>query len=47
MIKKVGSKYVLYSKDGTKRLGTYDSKEAALKRERQINYFKHQADKHK
>lgn len=40
MIKKKGNKYVLKSKDGTKTLGTYNTKEEALKRERQIQYFK-------
>lgn len=42
MIRKVGDKYVLYSKDGKKKLGTYGSREAAKKREKQIQYFKHQ-----
>lgn len=41
MIKKVGHWYVLFSKDGTKRLGTYKTKEEAEKRERQVQYFKH------
>lgn len=41
MIKKEGDKYVLYSKDGTKVLGIYDTKKQALERERQIQYFKH------
>lgn len=41
MIKKVGSKWVLYSHDGSKRLGTFMSRAAAVKREREINYFKH------
>ena len=45
MIKKVGSKYVLYSKSKKnghrKRLGTFASRAAAMKRERQIQYFKH------
>lgn len=45
MIKKVGKKYVLYSKskkDGhRKRLGTFGSRTAAMKREKQIQYFKH------
>lgn len=41
MIKHEGSKWVLYSKDGSKKLGTFDSKEAAEKREREIQYFKH------
>lgn len=39
MIKKQGDKYVLMSKDGTKKLGegTY---EEMVKREKQVNYFK-------
>lgn len=40
MIKKQGTKYILYNKSGTKKLGSYKTKAAALKRERQINYFK-------
>ena len=40
-IRKQGSKYVIYSKDGKKKLGTYDSRKAAEKRLRQIEYFKH------
>ena len=42
MIRKVGEKWVLFSSDGKKQLGEFDSKEAALKRERQIQFFKHQ-----
>ncbi len=41
MIKKEGNKYILYSKDGSKKLGVYHTKEEALKRERQIRFFKH------
>lgn len=41
MIKKEGSQWVLYSKDGSKKLGTFDSKEEAEDREREIQYFKH------
>lgn len=45
MIRKVGNKYVLYSRKKTKgkrrRLGTYGSRKAALKRERQVEYWKH------
>jgi hypothetical protein len=41
MIVKRGNKYCLYSHDGSKKLGEFDSKEAAQKREKQINYFKH------
>lgn len=40
-IRKQGSKYVIYSKDGSKKLGTYDTKKAAKKRLRQIEFFKH------
>lgn len=40
MIKKEGNKYILYSKDGSKELGSFDTEEEALKREREINYFK-------
>jgi len=35
-------KWVIYSHDYKKKLGTYDSKEAATKRLREIEYFKHQ-----
>ena len=35
-----GSKWVIMSKDGSKQLGEYDTKEDALKRLRQIEYFK-------
>jgi len=40
-IRKQGEKYVIYSKDGKKKLGTYDSRKAAEKRLGQIEYFKH------
>lgn len=40
-IKQEGSQWVLYSSDGSKKLGSFPSKEAAMKRERQIQYFKH------
>ena len=40
-IKKEGSKWILYSKSKHKKLGTFATKKAALKRERQIQYFKH------
>ena len=36
------TQYALYSKDGKKRLGSWGSKAAAEKRERQVQYFKHQ-----
>ena len=40
MIIKKGSKYVLMSKDGTKKLGDFKTKKEAMHREKQINYFK-------
>ncbi|HLD00692.1 MAG TPA: hypothetical protein VJC39_03020 [Candidatus Nanoarchaeia archaeon] len=40
VLKKEGYKWVLYSKDGQKVLGTFRTKKDALKRERQIIYFK-------
>ncbi len=41
MIIKQGSKFVLKSRDGSKTLGTFETKEQAVKREKQINFFKH------
>lgn len=35
-------KWIVYNHDYTKKLGTYGSKEEAVKRLRQIEYFKHQ-----
>lgn len=40
-IKKVKGGFQLRSKDGKKNLGTYPTKAGALKRERQVQYFKH------
>ena len=40
-IVKVGSKFRLVSKKSGKNLGTFDTKEEAKKRERQVQYFKH------
>jgi hypothetical protein len=40
MIRKKGNKFVVYSKKG-KRLSKPVSKKAALKRLRQVEYFKH------
>lgn len=40
MIVKKNNKYYLYSKDGKKILGRFETKEDAEKREKQINYFK-------
>lgn len=45
MVKRENSKYVLYSKDGKKKLGTFLTKEAAQKREKQIIYFKNKGKK--
>lgn len=44
MIRKQNKKYQVVSKEG-KVLGTYDTREEALKRLRQIEYFKHQEKK--
>lgn len=42
MIIKRKGKYYLFSKDGGKKLGgPYNSRDEALKREKQVNYFKH------
>lgn len=42
MIKKIGaSKWRLYSHDGKKNLGTFGSRAAAKKHEREVQYFKH------
>ena len=40
-IKKVGSKFQLVSKKAGKPLMKPGSKEAAVKREREVEYFKH------
>ena len=39
-IVKTGDKYRLVSRSSGKNLGTYDTKEGAEKRERQVQYFK-------
>ena len=39
MIKKEGNYYILYSKDGKKKLGKFKTKKKALERERQIQYW--------
>ncbi|HNQ21257.1 MAG TPA: hypothetical protein PKI46_09370 [Bacteroidales bacterium] len=44
MIKKEGSKYVLYSKDGSRKLGHANSLEEIKKREHQVQYFRYLAD---
>ena len=40
MIIQRGSKFILKSKDGKKTLGTFSSRAAAEKREKQIVFFK-------
>jgi hypothetical protein len=40
LIKKEKNKYVLYTRDGMKRLGSFDSKAKAVKREKEIQFFK-------
>ena len=40
MIKKQGNKYILYSKDGSRKLGTATSLDGIKKRERQVKFFK-------
>lgn len=42
VIREEGGKWVLYTADGSKKLGTFDTKEEAEDRERQIQYFKSQ-----
>ena len=44
MIKKVKAGYRLVSKKTGRNLGTYPSKEGAMKRERQVQYFKHMGE---
>lgn len=41
VIKKEGYKWILYSKDKKKKLGTFRTKKEAVKREGQIQFFKH------
>lgn len=44
IIRHEGGKWVLYSHDGDKKLGTFESEEDAKDRERQIQFFKHQGE---
>lgn len=44
MIRKQGNQYQVVSKTG-KNLGSYPTKKQALKRLRQVEYFKHQKGK--
>ena len=41
MIRKENGKYIVYSKTTGRKFGTYDTEEAAKKRLRQIEMFKH------
>jgi len=45
MIKKKGKQWVLYSHDGSKVLGTFDSRKEAIEREKQVVYFKNKKKK--
>ena len=40
MIRKRGNKWILYTKDGSKKLGTHSSKKKALAQERAIQISK-------
>lgn len=42
VIREEGGKWVLYTADGSKKLGTFDTKTEAEEREKQIQYFKSQ-----
>jgi len=42
-IRKKGSKWCLFSKKSNKNLGCYDTKAGAEKREKQVQFFKHQS----
>lgn len=44
IIRKEGNKWVLYTSDGKRKLGTFGTKAEALKRERQIQFFKHKGE---
>ena len=41
MIKKIKGKYVVLSEKTTRKFGTYNTKEEAVKRLQQIEFFKH------
>lgn len=47
MIRYIDGKYVIKSEDGSKTLGTYETREEAEKRLLQIEYFKHKDKKKK
>ena len=40
MIRKKGNKYILLSKDGSKKLGEFNTRKQAEQREKQILFFK-------
>ena len=40
MIRKEGNKYILYTRDGTRKLGTHDSMNSAIKQEHAIQVGK-------
>lgn len=41
MIRKRGDKYILYTKDGSRKLGTHKTKAGALRQERAVQASKH------
>lgn len=41
VIRKRGYQWILYTKDGKRVLGRFRTKKDAVKRERQIQFFKH------
>lgn len=41
MIRKVGKKWVLYTKDGRRVLGRHSTREAAVRQERAVQAAKH------
>lgn len=45
MIRHEGGKFHVMSEDGSKKLGTYATKEEAEKRLRQVEYYKKLGDK--
>lgn len=47
MIRKIGGKYVVMSETTGRKFGTYRTKAEALRRLRQVEFFKHRAAKMK
>lgn len=45
MIKREGSKYKLYTSDGSRVLGTHENKKSAIKQEQAIQISKHKKSK--